>query len=650
MCGIAGIVDLSRSKRPSIPAHLEVMNRLLEHRGPDGEGTWVHDRGSVGFAHRRLSIIDLDHGQQPMGDELGNQVTFNGEIYNYLELREELGRETFRTHSDTEVLLRAYREWGPSCVDHLRGMFAFAIWDESRQRLFCARDRFGIKPFYWAVADGSFYFASEAKAILPFLDAIETDVDAFKDYLCFQFCLDGKTLFKGVRELLPGHALEVHDGRVDVRRYWEVYYYIDFDHTPQWFERRLEALFEDSVRFHLRSDVPVGSYVSGGLDSSIVAALAAQQQDSDFVAFTGRFADGPAFDESQYARDLGGMYGFDLHEVTVKPQDFLDNIGKILYHLDYPVAGPGSFPQFMVSELAARHRKVVLGGQGGDEIFGGYTRYLVAYFEQCIKAAIDGKLGNGHFVVTYESIIPNLSALRSYKPMLQEFWRDGLFDSMDQRYFRLINRSRALTDEVNWDLLEDYSPFDTFQAIFEGDNVGKASYLEKMTHFDFKTLLPALLQVEDRMSMAHGLESRVPFLDHPLVEFAATIPSDVKFKDGRMKHHLQAVMGHVLPQSIRDRKDKMGFPVPLSDWIREDRSVREFVTDTFSSRAAANRDLIDNRRIVAELDAEPQFGRKIWGFLCLELWQRAFHDRAAEFKNLGKAAADHKPAEIRAIS
>jgi asparagine synthase (glutamine-hydrolysing) len=286
----------------------------------------------------------------------------------------------------------------------------------------------------------------------------------------------------------------------------------------------------------------------------------------------------------------------------------------------------------MVSRLASEHCKVVLGGQGGDEIFAGYTRYLIAYFEQCIKGAIEGTLNSGNFIVTYESIIPNLSALRSYKPLIQEFWRGGLFEDMDKRYFRLINRSRDVQREVRLEALGDYSPYETFRRIFSGDNVGKESYLDKMTHFDFKTLLPALLQVEDRMSMAHGLESRVPFLDHPLVELAATIPANYKFKNGEMKHILLSAVGKLLPDSIRRRQDKMGFPVPLKEWLTEVRQVREFVVDVFSSQRAKCRELIDNRSVLKGLNDEPQHGRKIWGFLCLELWQRTFHDRAAEFK------------------
>jgi asparagine synthase (glutamine-hydrolysing) len=632
MCGIGGLLNLSFAAVPNLERRLGAMNELLRHRGPDGEGVWQHALRYAGFAHRRLSIIDLSTGDQPMTDIAGNWITYNGEIYNYIELRHELGAENFQTTSDTEVVLHAYRKWGADCVNHLRGMFAFALWDEGKQELFCARDRFGIKPFNYVVVGDTFYFASEVKALLPFVERIETDLEGFKDYLAFQFCLAGKTLFKNVYELLPGHTLRVANGSIEVKRYWEVYYDLDFDHTPKYFEERLRALLPESVDLHLRADVPVGTYLSGGLDSSSIASLASQHTNGDFAGFTGKFSFSEDYDESRYARELAEWRGFSLYEIDITASDFIENIRKVIYHLDYPVAGPGSFPQYMVSQLAAQHRKVVLGGQGGDEIFGGYTRYLIAYFEQCIKSAIDGTINNGNFIVTYESIIPNLTALHNYKPMLQEFWREGLFEDMDKRYFRLINRAPLLQDEIRWNLLGDYSPFETFQSIFNGNNVGKESYFDRMTHFDFKTLLPALLQVEDRVSMAHGLESRVPFLDHPLVEFAATMPADVKFKDGTMKQVLKDAMRPVLPDVIVDRKDKMGFPTPLTEWIKGEAS--EFVREVFSTTRAQERDLVNNQLVLDGLAKEPKFGRKAWGLLCLELWQQEFHDRENEFKSL----------------
>jgi asparagine synthase (glutamine-hydrolysing) len=635
MCGIAGAIHTRGEPIADLDRRLAVMSELIEHRGPDDARTWIHERGHVGFAHRRLSIIDIECGQQPMSDEAGRWIAYNGEVYNYPELRTEIGSRAFRTASDTEVVLRAHGRWGTDSLTRLRGMFAYALWDEQTQELVCARDRFGIKPLYYAVVDDVFYFASEAKALLPFLPAIETDLEGLKDYLVFQFCLEGKTLFKGVRELPGGHVLRIGRGPIKPVRYWEVYYDLDFDHTATYFEERVEALLDESVRLHLRSDVPVAAYLSGGLDSSVVASLASRHGDGPMKSFTGKFGEDERYDESRYARALAQWRDMEHHEVDIGVSDFLENIESVIYHLDYPTAGPGSFPQFIVSREASRHCKVIVGGQGGDEIFGGYTRYLIAYFEQCIKAAIEGTMHNGNFVVTYESIIPNLVALRNYRPLLQEFWREGLFEDLDARYFRLIDRAPTLQDEVNWDALGPYEPFETFCTIFNGDNVGHQSYFDKMTHFDFKTLLPALLQVEDRVSMAHGLESRVPLLDHELVELAATVPSDVKFKDGTMKHLFKDATRALVPDVIAERKDKMGFPVPLTDWMQG--PARDFMGDVFSSEAALSRGLIDNRRVLEGLETEPRFGRKVWGLMSLELWQRAFHDREQHFKGLLKA-------------
>src|SRR4051794_17505087 len=638
MCGIGVILNLESKPVEALAPGLELMNRLLAHRGPDGEGTWIHGRGQVGFAHRRLEIIDLQTGQQPMHDGDGNWITYNGEIYNYVELRRELGEDSFRTTSDTEVVLRAYRRWGPACVERLRGMFAFAIWDEGEEQLFCARDRFGVKPFAYALHDGVFYGASEAKALLPFLPSIETDLDALKDYLAFQLCLGGKTLFKCVAELLPADTLTIRRGVVRERRYWEVEYEPDFAHREGWLTNRLRELVEDSVEFHLRADVPVGAYLSGGLDSSITTSLAARTVGSEFQAFTGRFSLGERYDETRYARLLAEERGFRLHEQTIGPDDFADNIRDVLYHLDYPVAGPGSFPQYMVSRLAAQHMKVVLGGQGGDEIFGGYARYLLAYFEQCIKAAIDGTMHDGNFVVTYESIIPQLGTLREYKPLMQQFWRAGLFGDLDARYFRLIDRAPDLRDAIDWDVLGDYSPFETFETIFRAGNVRKESYFDLMTHFDFKTLLPALLHVEDRVSMAHGLESRVPFIDTEVVEFAATLPADVKFKGGQLKHALKEALRDVLPTEIVDRRDKMGFPVPLAEWINDE--LQDFVLDVFSGANARSRPYLAEDFDVRDLIArEGAFSRNLWGLFSLELWQQAYHDESAQWRASADAAA-----------
>lgn len=633
MCSIAGAINLNFNPIPCLRQRLEIMNDIQSHRGPDGEGIWTHETNMIGFAHRRLSIIDLQTGQQPMCDDTGNWVCFNGEIYNFKDLREEIG-VSCKTNSDTEVILHAYQKWGTSCVEHFKGMYAFAIWDEKNHMLFCSRDRFGIKPFYYTVSDGIFYFASEIKALLPFASEIETDEEGFKDYLTFQFCLDGKTLFKGIRELRPAYSLIIRNEHFREERYWQVYYNLDFDHTEKYFNERLEEYFENSIKYHIVSDVPIGGYVSGGVDSSIVSAMASDMTDGEYLGFTGKFSISPDYDESQYAEIVAAKKGFRLYQMDITSKDFLDHIEDVVYHLDMPVAGPGSFSQYMISQLAAKHRKVVLGGQGGDEIFGGYTRYLVAYFEQCIKGAIDGTMNSGNFIVTYESIIPNLTSLQNYKPMIKEFWSNGLFDAPDQRYFSLINRAPKMQDCIKWEDLSTYTPYETYSAIFNADNVQPKAYFDKMTHFDFKTLLPALLHVEDRMSMAHGLESRVPFLDHELVEFAATIPANVKFKNGNMKYILRHAMGKYVPDEVMNRKDKMGFPTPFNLWAKTD--ANEFICDILSSQKAKERPFIKNDIVMQKIHGESKFSRNIWGFLCLELWQRQFHDRASEFRAMAR--------------
>lgn len=632
MCGIAGAVSLTRDPIPALGARLRFQSDLLAHRGPDGDGTWTSPSGEAGLIHRRLAIIDLsDSGAQPMAAPNDCVISYNGEVYNYRELRSAMASQwSFRSASDTEAILAAYAVHGDACVEQLRGMFAFAVWDGRRRRLFCARDRFGIKPFYYAIVDGVFYFASEAKALVPFLPDISTNKSALAEYLTFQYTIGDKTLFDGIQQLLPGHALSVEDGQVRTWRYWDVSYEIDFDHPARYFHERLHGLLEESLAMHVRSDVPVGSYVSGGIDSSLIHILA-NRDGTRPLGFHGRFLEYPGYDESQFAQTASAVGGGELHCVDITAEDFREHVAKVIYHLDFPVAGPGSFPQYMVSALAAKHLKVVLGGQGGDEIFGGYARYMVAYLEQTLSAAIDGRYKNGNYVVTIESIVPNLGLLREYKPLLTEFWREGLFGPMDERYFRLVNRSTDTTDEIDWTQLDARKVFEDFAAIFNNAaNVRKEAYFDKMTHFDFKCLLPALLQVEDRMSMAHGLESRVPFLDHPLIEFAATVPADLKFEGGKMKHLLKQVFGHHLPPEVLNRRDKMGFPVPLQEWIKGD--LRGFFTETFTTMAERDRPFINAAAVLKGLGAGGRFSRKVWGLLSLELWHQQFHDRAAEWR------------------
>ena len=409
------------------------------------------------------------------------------------------------------------------------------------------------------------------------------------------------------------------------RRYWDCNFVVDEDHTDRYFHNRLAELLEESVRLQLRSDVPLGTYLSGGADSSLVTALATKLSPKRITAFHGRFDEGPQYDESAYARRVAEHTGVDYLEVVPCAADFVEDMPRVIRALDEPVAGPGVFPQYRVARLARENVTVVLGGQGGDEIFCGYARYLVGYLEQALQGAIFGTQEEGRHLVTLATIVPNLSVLRQYFPMMRHFWQEGLFDPMDQRYFRLIDRSPALERILSPDVAaarDEAAVFAAFQSEFNHPDT--VSYINKMTHFDMRTLLPALLQVEDRVSMAVALESRVPLLDHRVVDLVTTMPPPQKFAGGRLKYALKAVAARCLPDDVVNRPDKMGFPVPLSEWM-QDGPVRDFVCDVLLGRQARERGLFRSAELEKLIAAEARFGRQIWGALCLELWHREFN-------------------------
>lgn len=374
MCGVAGVVALKGSLSRPQRVYRAVFDRFLSHRGPDGHGVWRNLDDEVFLAHYRLAIIDVSPtAAQPMADARGVVITYNGEIYNYRELRVAAQQKgyRFRTASDTEAILAAYEQHGVDALSDLRGMFAFALWDESDKKLLLARDRFGIKPLYYCIVGDELYFASEIKALLPFLSKVTTNSSALAEYLTFQYTISSQTMFEGVYEVPPGHYVVAQNGVVITTRYWDVSYDVDFGKSTTDFESELRGLLTDSVAMHLRADVEVGAYVSGGLDSSLIYALASDQSGVGLKAFHGRFLGYDGFDESRYAHDVIVARQGSLEVRDISAQDFIDNISKVIYHLDQPVAGPGSFPQFMVSEMASKHVKVILGGQGGDEILVG---------------------------------------------------------------------------------------------------------------------------------------------------------------------------------------------------------------------------------------------------------------------------------------
>ena len=554
-----------------------------------------------------------------------------GQFITILELRRLLIQygHPIHSYSDTEVLLYAYREWGEACVDHLLGMFAFAIWDRQNRKLFCARDRIGIKPFYYFFDEHQFIFASEIKAILA-EGSVRAEVNntGLMDYLTFQFCLGEKTLFNKIVTLQPGHTLTInllHERlKMRVKQYWDVSYDIDTDHDEAWFIDNLAGLIDDSINMHLRSDVPLGAHLSGGLDSSVVVSHAARFLPSEHLkTFTGAFSNGPKYDETSYARLVAEATGSEYNEIYIPGDEFSRILPKLIYIMDEPVAGPGLIPQYYVSALAAQKVKVVLGGQGGDEIFIGYARYMVAYLEKSLFGAIHQTANEGQYAVSLQSLVPNLPLLQSYKPMLQKFWSKGMFDSSDKRYFNLIDRSEQMTSLFSEHVFNnDYSPFAAFQQIFNRE--GLYSLINQMTYFDLKASLPALLHVEDRTSMAASIESRVPLLDHRIVEFMARIPPNIKFSGGRMKHLFKEAVSNTVPPAILQRKDKMGFPTPLTEWING--VAREFVCDTLLSDRARQRGLFNVDMLESVIQSENEFGRVVWGLLCLELWHKIYID------------------------
>ncbi len=628
MCGIAGII------KPGGDADILATRKMMDelaHRGPDGEGLYSFE--GVALGHKRLSIIDPKGGQQPMSNEDGSiWIVFNGAIYNYLELRQELMAcgHSFASYTDTEVIIHLYEEYGEACLERMNGMFAFAIHDQRKKSVFMARDRLGIKPFYYAKQAGRIIFASEPKALFAsgFIHP-QSNHTGILDYITFQFSLGSKTMFEGVFKLEPAHCMNIdltQDIQPVIRQWWDMNFIIDTEHSEEYFTDHLLALLADSVKLCMRADVPVGSYLSGGLDSSTIAILAKEAiGEAPLHTFTGMFNEGAMFDETAYARIVVEQARTEHHELHITDQDFLKIFEKIIWHMDEPGAGPGVFPQYMVAGLAQQHVKVVLGGQGGDEIFTGYTRYLVAYLEEVFRGAIFETADKGKHVVTLESIIPNLPVLKEYIPMIKMFWKNGVFDERDKRYFRLVDRSEGMRSYFHDDVFDQkqYSPFDAFKEIFQKKE--DISYINQMCYFDCKASLPALLQVDDRTGMAVGLESRLPLLDYRIVELNCSVSPAIKFAGGKSKVLLRRAIRNLLPAQILNRKDKMGFPVPLNIWYKS--TLREYVRDLLLSQRARSRGLYNVNAIEKILDQDQGFSRVIWGILCLEVWHRIFIDQ-----------------------
>ena len=617
MCGISGILSKTEEKQHMIKK-IKKMNIILNHRGPDGKGVWSDDKIVLG--HTRLSIIDLNsRSKQPMEYEDNYIITFNGEIYNYDILKEKLNNYSFKTDSDTEVILAMYKKYGKKCVNFLDGMFSFAIWDKKQKELFCARDRLGIKPFYYFYEYNNFYFASEIKALLPYVSKVQEDLEGISEYLIFQYPISENTMFKNIKQLMPGCYLTFSfDNKINIEKYWELDYTNKLNDSNEKITKNIRDLFDKSIKLHLKSDVPVGSYISGGIDSGLISILSKKENKLD-SSYHGRFTDYEGFDESKYAEIISNKIDISLNIMDISCEDFEKNIKNIIYYLDHPIVGPGSFPQFMVSKLVSKNVKVILGGQGGDEIFCGYVRYLLPYFENIIHKTINGNSEE------LKNFLDRAEIIKQYIPMLKNFWKDGLFDGLRDRYFKILDRSNVLDEIINWKIINKDKIKEKYNNIFDNKNIPKDDYFNKMLDFDLKYCLPALLQVEDRMSMAWSVECGVPLINHTLIEYVAKIPENMKIEKGNPKSLLKESFKEEIPDEIINRKDKMGFPVPLNNWFNG--KLRNFILDLIKNLKERNLEYLNiTDKFMYELNNTTKFSRKIWILLSLELWYQNYFD------------------------
>jgi asparagine synthase (glutamine-hydrolysing) len=626
MCGIAGI--LRGDGGGADAALLRRMTDILAHRGPDGDG--FHVDGPVGLGHRRLAIIDLVTGEQPMATADGSTwITFNGEIYNFRELRGELERagHRFRTHSDTEVILAAYEEWGVECTRRLRGMFAFAIWDARRRRIFLTRDRLGIKPLVYAWDGRQLLFASEIKAILqdPAMPR-ELDWEAVRDYLTYLYIPSPRTIFTGIRKLPPASSLvlDLGGGEPEIRPYWRFRFAPD-ERRPEgeWVEELRDRL-TDAVRSHLVSDVPIGAFLSGGMDSSTVVAMMARPAGARVRTFSIGF-DEAQFDELAYARQVARRYGTDHYELVVKP-DAIEALRHLSWQLDEPFGDSSVLPTYYVSKITREQVTVALSGDGGDENFAGYRRYARALG---LHDRFDHRVGGvaRHVGRVVERLLPPGVPGQGYAGLVGA---DPL-----ERYFRLMTYQRPdtlrrlLTPDVQRRVSVDPDAGVFRRLAAEGS---PPDYVSALQYLDIRTYLPDdILAKVDRASMLVSLESRVPLLDHELVEFVATIPTRLKLKNGVGKAILKDAMRDALPEEILGRR-KMGFGVPIGRWFRGELS--DLITDVLCDRRTRERGLLEPAAISGLLK-EHASGRRdrssqLWSLLCLELWARSWLDRRGQ--------------------
>lgn len=625
--------------KPVDEDQLRAMRDTMFHRGPDDGGCYVN--GAVGLGHRRLSIVDLtEAGHQPMTNEDGTVwLVFNGEIYNYVELRAELVARghRFSSHTDTEVILHLYEEEGERCVARLRGMFAFVLWDSHREQIFGARDRLGIKPFHYYADRNQFICASEAKALLedPGVPR-QVDYAGLAGYLFAGFPQGDRTMFSAIRQLPPGHSLTVDRGGVRVRQYWDVEYAYNFARSDAEVVDELETLLDESVRLHCRSDAELGCHLSGGLDSSTVTGLAARHRPS-MKTFSIRFNEGGDwYDETAFAKVMAAAAGADYYEAVPNGDDLAAVLPGLLWHMEMPLPNIGGFAYYTVSRLAAEHVKVTLTGHGGDEIFAGYS----AQFETAF--------GTAPFSASNPEPTPSVPPLARAASFGKRLVALGLSETA-RRVKQRVRPTPLMPDE-KWvalhcslppqqnpllsprflSKLNGYSPVDDYLAAFR--SAPTSELLDRCLYHDLRCYLPGLLCMEDRVSMAMSVESRVPLLDHRIVEFMATVPPGQKVPGLQPKAMLRAAARSAIPDGIRNRSDKRGFPVPSRFWILN--VLKDLSRHVLLSPQSLDRGIIEADRL-RQWRLSPH---EIQTALSLELWFRIFIDQDPEWTSQASAA------------
>jgi len=625
MCGICGKLEFDLQARVS-PTLVKAMADTISHRGPDDDGYYVS--GPIGLGFRRLSIIDLNTGHQPISNEDGSVwIVFNGEIYNYQELREHLlsRGHIFKTRTDTEVIVHLYEEFGESCVEKLRGMFAFAIWDGRNRTLFIARDRLGIKPLYYASSSKSLVFASEMKAILADPEVRREVEPAMIDrFLSFNYTPGEETFFKNIHKLQPGHYMVARPGELQVRQYWDLHFSGEPVHPNQkQAEEQLVDLLEESVRLHMISDVPVGFLLSGGLDSTAMLSLAAGKTDQPISSYTIGFSEPGIEDERPYARLAASRYGVKHYEMTITSKDFVDFLPQYVWHMEEAVCEPPAVALYYISKLAKEHVKVLISGEGGDEAFAGYPNYRNLLWLERLKSAAGPLKGVFSGMLGALNSVAHSKKIAKYMPLL-DIPLSSYYYSRTSSPFSFFNQpANPVYSSAFAATVDKRKSLSAVQKYLQGE----LNNLNKMLYVDTKTWLPDDLLVKaDKITMANSIELRVPFLDHKVMEFAASLPSNFKVRGFTTKYLAKKALSARVPQEIINRK-KTGFPVPYESWLRKD--LNSWLRDLLFSQRAMERGYFDRRGVENLFSRNSETGaysKEIFCLAVLELWHRVFSD------------------------